>query len=98
MPIECAPHHLDIVRRILSAHVPECQVWAFGSRVSGPAKPFSDLDLAVISDTPLGARRLALLADAFAESDLPIKVDVVEWARTPESLRAEITQHHAIMQ
>jgi predicted nucleotidyltransferase len=43
----------------------------FGSRVQGTAKPFSDLDLAVMGDVPLDFRQLADLKDAFAESDLP---------------------------
>ena len=41
---------LDILRR----HLPGRTVWAFGSRVHGRRlKPFSDLDLAVIGETPL---------------------------------------------
>ncbi len=46
--IDISPDELDIVQAILRAHLPEgTRTWAFGSRVKGAAKPFSDLDLAV---------------------------------------------------
>ena len=51
--IDIKPIELDIVRTILARHVPEREVRAFGSRVSGPAKKFSDLDLAVMGETSL---------------------------------------------
>jgi len=97
MSIELEPRLLQQVKRILEAHVPECEVWAFGSRVDASAKPFSDLDLAVVSNEALPTRRLALLADAFEESDLPIKVDVVDWRSISPVLRQRIAAHHEIV-
>jgi type I restriction enzyme S subunit len=41
------------VRRILQKHVPGYEVWAFGSRAKWTAKPYSDLDLVIISDRAL---------------------------------------------
>jgi len=38
-------------------------------------------------DEPLDFRRLVALKDAFADSDLPFRVDVVEWATTGEAFR-----------
>ncbi len=81
------PAHRAIVHNILQQWVPQHEVWAFGSRAKGAAKPHSDLDLAVISDQPLGWVVLARLSDAFAESDLPWRVDVVDWATTSEAFR-----------
>lgn len=90
--------HLAEVRRILAAHVPAREVWAFGSRVTGKAKPFSDLDLAVMGDEPLDFRLLGALKDAFAESNLPFRVDVVEWATTGENFRAIIQGCREVVQ
>lgn len=70
--------HLDTVRSILSAQLPGARVWAFGSRVQGRAKRFSDLDLAVEDEKALDLHQLYALKDAFSESDLPIKVDVLD--------------------
>ncbi len=73
MAIDLEERYLREVRQILRENIPECEVWVFGSRVSGKSEPFSDLDLALLSNETLPPRRLALLADAFDESDLPKK-------------------------
>ncbi len=98
MSIDLEPRLLRQVRMILREQVPECEVWVFGSRV-GPAsaKRFSDLDLAVVSAVALPTRRLALLANAFEESDLPIKVDVVDWQSTSPLFRRRIAEHHEVI-
>ncbi|WP_291366558.1 nucleotidyltransferase family protein [Acetobacter sp. UBA5411] len=70
--------------RILNEIVPDREVRAFGSRVTGKAKPFSDLDLAVMGDEPLSLETRARLEEAFSESDLPWKVDVLDWALMDE--------------
>ncbi|MEO5369458.1 MAG: nucleotidyltransferase domain-containing protein [Magnetococcus sp. DMHC-1] len=69
--LDIRPDHLQIVQNILKKHVPDLEVWAFGSRVKWTAKPYSDLDLCVISDTALDVSVLAELKDDFSESDLP---------------------------
>ena len=82
--LDLTPEQLAEVCRILRLHVPDRPVRAFGSRVTGKSKPFSDLDLAVMGDTTLDFRQLSALQDAFAESNLPFRVDVVDWAATSE--------------
>lgn len=85
--IDIAPGHLQIVKSILQRHLPEREVWVFGSRASGTAKKFSDLDLAVIGSLPLTLGQLALLEHDFDESELPFKVDLVDWAAINGSFR-----------
>ena len=97
-PIDMRPDHWRIVRRILHCHVPEHDVWAFGSRAKGGAKLYSDLDLAVITERPLPLDVSAALAEGFSESDLPWKVDVVDWATTGESFRKIITAEKVMVQ
>ncbi|WP_445768241.1 nucleotidyltransferase family protein [Rheinheimera sp.] len=80
------------VSAILQRYLPNNEVWAFGSRVKGNAKPYSDLDLVIISDTPLPLALLAEVAEAFSESDLPWKVDLVDWATTSERFRQVIAE------
>jgi type I restriction enzyme S subunit len=91
-PIDILPEHWQIVRRILNEHVPHHEIWAFGSRARGNAKPYSDLDLAVIADAPLSIDIRAAMAEDFTESDLPWKVDVVDWATTSDTFRKIIEQ------
>lgn len=97
-PIDILPAHWDIVHAILQKHIPSHPVWAFGSRVTGKAKPFSDLDLVIISNQPLPWDVRASLCDDFSESDLPYHVDVVEWATTSPTFRQIIARHKVVVQ
>ena len=85
------------VSAILQRYLPHNEIWAFGSRVKGNAKPFSDLDLAIISDTSLPLTLLAEVAEAFSESDLPWKVDLVDWATTSQRFRQVIAEQKLIL-
>ena len=96
--IDIKPAHLQTVRRILAEHVPDCEVRAFGSRVKGEAKSYSDLDLVVICQQTLDADHLRHLKEAFEESDLPFRVDVLDWNRISESFRKVIKQEYKVIQ
>jgi type I restriction enzyme S subunit len=96
--IDIQPDQWAIVRDILRKHVPQYEVWAFGSRATGKAREFSDLDLAVITDKPLPLDISAGLSDDFSESDLPWKVDVVDWSTTRDSFRAIIERDKVVVQ
>lgn len=97
-PIDIRPDHWQIVRRILRRQVPGYAVWAFGSRATRTAKPYSDLDLAIIGDRPLPLFVCAALAQAFSESDLPWKVDIIDWATTDAPFREVIAASKVVVQ
>jgi type I restriction enzyme S subunit len=96
--IDIRPDHWEIVRSILRQHVPDREVRAFGSRVTWTAKEYSDLDLCVMGDAPLNLATTAALDEAFTESDLPFKVDVIDWAVTNERFRQIIEREHVVVQ
>ena len=78
--IDLTQDHRLLVLRILAAHLPKGRVaWVYGSRATGRARPLSDLDLAIDAGHRLTLDELAELAEAFTESDLPYKVDIVDW-------------------
>lgn len=97
MPVALSELQLKIVLDVLSRVVPQREVWAFGSRATFNAKPFSDLDLAVMGEWPLTLSQMAELAEAFSNSDLPFKVDVVDWATCSEPFRQIINDHHVVL-
>lgn len=94
--IDLYPGYHQIVEHILRQYLPDYTVWAFGSRVSGTAKKYSDLDLAVITEEPLDFGLLGRVRDAFSESDLPFKVDLVDWAVTSREFQEIIRENHVI--
>ena len=80
--IDISPEQENTIRQILDEFIPGRKVMVFGSRISSTAKPYSDLDLAIMGNVPVELSTLALLKDAFAESDLSFRVDVLQWCRT----------------
>ena len=90
---------LEIVKQVLKSHVSDCEVRAFGSRVNGgEAKKYSDLDLVIIGRSKLSSRKLAELKSAFQESNLSIRVDILDWRRIPARFRKIIDAKYEILQ
>ena len=99
LALELQPSHLRGLLALLRAKVPDSEVWAYGSRVTGQGHEGSDLDLVLRNpgqlDVPQGS--LTGLRDALMESDLPILVEVLDWARIPEEFRQEIRSRHVVV-
>ncbi len=72
------PAQAQAVRAIVDRVVPGADVRVFGSRATGLARPFSDLDLLFVQPARLTWLQRADLRDQFEASDLPFRVDVVE--------------------
>lgn len=97
-PFDIDPDDLQTVRAILRQHVPELEVRVFGSRVKRTARRTSDLDLALMTEEPLDTLRMADLRDAFSESDLPFKVDLIDWASTGDRFRQIVERQNQVLQ
>lgn len=83
--IDLSAEQLRKVRRVLAEHAEEFEAYAYGSRIDGDARKFSDLDLALLGSEPIDWRRIEELKDAFSASDLPFTVDVTDLRSvTPE--------------
>ncbi len=69
----------EIVLTILNKFFSQSQFFVFGSRATGKSiKPFSDLDVEVLSQVQIITDQLAQAADAFTASELPFKVDLID--------------------
>ncbi len=89
---------LKNVKDILEKYIPKYKVVVFGSRLGGKVKPFSDLDLAIMNDVPLDFSDYVDLKNAFEDSDLSIKIDVVEWANLTDAFKHIILKNYHILQ
>ncbi len=81
---------LATVRSIVRRLLPGAHVWVFGSRATGRARPFSDLDLLVTEPRRLSWNQRAALRDAFEASDLPFCVDLVEADGLTQAVAARV--------
>ena len=93
------PRHRKELEALLRKHVPDAEVWAYGSRVNGWSHEASDLDLALRGPNlePLG-NEYAELVGALEQSNIPILVQAHDWARLPESFHREIERDYVVVQ
>lgn len=88
---------LKTIQGILKKYIPGLEVRAFGSRVLGSAKVYSDLDLAVVSQSQLDPVVLINLKEAFQESRLPFRVDVIDWQSISTGFQKIINQNYVVI-
>lgn len=75
----------EIIFRFLNPK--EYQVFIFGSRVTGKGKKFSDYDVGIWGKKPVPSNTIILIEEAFEESDLPYKVDIVDFSLVSSNFR-----------
>lgn len=95
--LDLPAEHIRTLLAILAQHVPHAEVRAFGSRVAGGAAPWSDLDLVVEAEQRLELGTLGALEEALQRSDLPFRVDVVDWHRVTETFREAIAGDEVLL-
>jgi|LauGreSuBDMM15SN_2_FD.fasta_scaffold24162_2 type I restriction enzyme S subunit len=87
--------HLSIVKDILKQSISGKLVWVYGSRIRGTSKKHSDLDLVVFG---LDSKKFSELKEAFEESNLPFRVDLLDWNKIPESFQNNINKKYIVLQ
>lgn len=93
--LDVNPRHLSMVKEILGKLIPMKTVWVYGSRIKGTAKKSSDLDLVVFG---VNSSQFFELKEAFDESDIPFRVDLMDWNKIPESFQKNILQKYFVLQ
>ena len=93
------PDYREQVVSILRRNAPGVEVWAYGSRVIGSNHDASDLDLVLRNPglVPVSVSVISRLHDAFDESELPIIVDIHDWAGLPEAHHQEIRRNYYVL-
>lgn len=78
-----------MLRQIVEKHVDTSvhQPIVFGSRAKGVARKYSDIDLGFLNSEPLSQTSLDRLTDDVEESDLPFKVDIVDFSKVEDNFR-----------
>ncbi|MEO5349905.1 MAG: nucleotidyltransferase domain-containing protein [Magnetococcus sp. YQC-3] len=91
------PDQREILSATLRKFIPGVAVWAYGSRVKGTARPYSDLDLVVF--TRPDQRHLVLeLKEELDESNLPFLVNLLIWDEIPDAFHRSIAELHVVLQ
>ena len=95
--MDLSPQSVDIIKKIMQEYVPGCEVRVFGSRVNGTAKKYSDLDLVIVGKEKIPTRKMNALREAFEDSDLPIRVDVLDWHAISSDFRVIIEKRFEVL-
>ena len=82
-----------IILVLLKTYLPDCEIWLFGSRAKNTAGSFSDCDLMLKCADKIDLLNISQIEEAFAESDLTFKVDIVDWHRIKNDFQQHIMQH-----
>ena len=93
------PKHREVLEALLREHLPDVEVWAYGSRVSEKSHDGSDLDLVLrgpgLKEFPIS--QLGDFEEAVRESIIPFLVEARDWARLPERFHREIERDHVVL-
>lgn len=90
------PKDLALLQSLLAQYLPDCEVWAYGSRVNGGAHEGSDLDLAVHNVQDFSAYLDCI--EAYRESRIPFLIDWHIFENLPERFQANIRQGYMVIQ
>lgn len=98
--LQLSAAHLHTLQALLAEHVPQAEVWAYGSRVTGGAHEGSDLDLVLRNPADLTqtVETWFDLKEALQESALPILVDLHLWAHLPTAFHRNIESAYVVVQ
>lgn len=79
------PQQSSLVIETIQHYFPDASILFFGSRVTGKHKKTSDLDVCIKQKSFLDLANWSKLEEDFSQSDLPFKIDLIDWNRvTPE--------------
>ena len=75
------------------------EVWAYGSRVNGEAHSGSDLDLVIRTKDlqPINIDDYINIKEKIQMSNIPILVDILDWARIPKSFHENIQKQYEVL-
>ena len=97
--VQIAPRDRRILEALVRKHLPDVEVWAYGSRVNGRGHDRSDLDLVLRAPDlkKLPAGQLLDFAAAIRESTVPFLVEAQDWACLPQRFHREIERAYVVM-
>ena len=80
---------IDFLKKTLRLYISDgrYKTFIFGSRATQTNRKYSDIDLGISGPVPLSSKQYIQIKDALEESDLPYKVDVVDFSEVSEEFK-----------
>jgi len=88
--------YLNLIKDIIKRNI-DCEIRVFGSRVKSMNAKFSDLDIALVSDSVIDEKILYKIREEISLSDIPIMVDIIDWNTTQEFFQKIILENYEVL-
>ena len=95
--IDAKKEDLEFITKIINKHVDNCEIRVFGSRVKGNSKRYSDIDICIVAASEIGWKTLCIIKEEFAGSELPYRVDVIDWNGVGDNFKRIISEKYEII-
>lgn len=80
MQIDIESKYLEHVKNIINSILQDTnlKIYVFGSRVTGKAKQYSDLDIALKANSEIDSDKITKIKFELEETTIPYKIDVID--------------------
>ena len=97
--LHLSARHRATLEALLREHLPDTEVWAYGSRVNGQSHDGSDLDLVLRGPglAKIDATRYTDFMEEVGESTIPFLVEAHDWASLPERFHRQIGRDYVVL-
>ncbi len=77
---------------LIAALIPEAKIILYGSRARGDFTQWSDIDIALNTGNRLPVEKVDEVASVLRETNIPYKIEVVDFHQVPDAIRTSIEQ------
>ena len=78
------------ILKCIHLHMSHVKIFAFGSRVQGNPRKYSDFDVALHAGHPIDLSQLTKIKHCLSETDIPIHVDLVDYCSVSKDFKTLI--------
>lgn len=96
--INLEDQYFTVLKDIIRSYIPDSKVILYGSRTKNKCKIYSDIDIAVIGKNKLDEKLKRDMVEAFDESKLPYRVDIVDWFDLDDDFKKIILGNGSVIQ
>ncbi len=75
--IDLEDKYIDFIKKTISRYLNNCEIFLYGSRVKGTARKYSDVDIAILSDSLTEKIKLKIISE-FENSTFPYNIDIID--------------------
>jgi predicted nucleotidyltransferase len=96
--MQLSDEQIKFLYKTIRQYLPSVEILVFGSRITNTAQKFSDLDIALRDKELIPLNILSQVKEGFSESDLPFKVDLMDFNRLSADFQKLILSKYELLE